>query len=167
MSKPINIAIVVLVGATIVACARPGLNRLQSPCGDLILWRLPATLVTYQTPSDMRTREEIQTHARISLIKRAAEAQCRAQGGRYPETLAELASPSPEVLAVVGRCTVDPLTFYDGWEMPLEYRIREGQGVYIRSSGPDLQFGTADDIELPTRDSPFWTEFDIETTCKR
>ncbi len=143
----------------VLSCARPPLA--SRACGDLVLWRLPETLVL----TESRTAEELQTHARINLIKRAAEAQCRVAAGRYPPSLEVLAAPSQAVLAAVGRCVVDSALTRDGWSNPIEYRVEARRGLLIRSAGPDSVFGTKDDVGLPAEGSRYRKSFDVSREC--
>jgi hypothetical protein len=160
-------ASILVLGAALLSCARMNVRLPAGSCGDLSYWSLPATLVLHEHPSDTRTAEELQTQARINLIKRAAEAQCRAQSGQYPASLSALASPPPRVRAAVGRCVADTLLLADAWSQPIEYRVLASGGLLIRSSGPDLQLGTADDIGLPPPNSALRRAFEVETECHR
>ena len=109
------------------------------------LWILAVTLffstILVTSFAAMLGMPEVATFARLGVATSMVE-EFRSSNGRLPDAndWAQLDSTSP-------------LSFMDGWETPLDYRVLEDGRYEIRSAGPDKLIDTDDDITTDTTSS--------------
>lgn len=132
----------------------------QSPCGQLIRWKLPETMVVERTPGDTRSAGVLMTQARLDAIIVAAEAYCRLSNGSYPRTFEDMVIGLPGMT----NCTLDTMDVKDAWDQPIFY-APSGDRPMLESAGADGRFTTTDDIGWPNTSDIHVESFDLSREC--
>ena len=79
------------------------------------------------------------THSMILATKTAVNVY-ESRFGRYPDSLEELAKPNGEIPALLGSIPTDT------WGNELKFKMTGEHAFLITSAGPDMKFGTLDDL---------------------
>lgn len=125
---------------------------------------MPASTIVEASGADARSGDVLTTQARVDALILAAEAYCRLNGGRYPQSLDAMASPPERFTSAMRNCRLSPESYFDAWSRPIFYGVIE-ERLVIRSAGVDGRFATADDISIPTELDRYVEEFSIAAGC--
>lgn len=112
-----------------------GAAILLAVCGGGVVFSFARRALPRVEASQTARRAVAEQAERVARTKQMFEllaarlvAELQRGGGEFPETLKE-APPA------------------DAWDRPIRYERLSGERAVLRSSGPDRQFGTKDDVE--------------------
>lgn len=138
----------------------------NSPCGQLRYW--PDASGNFIAPPDadaaMRTMFAVKrSRAALNHVAVAAEKFC-VDTGRYPRSLSELWAAGDKLARGHPCALASPGPVSDEWGNEYEYEFVDSV-PRIQSAGPDGEFGTSDDVRIPTTDTEGTERFDAQERC--
>lgn len=164
-----RLMLITTLGCTTVACLPPRTGVPQRSnsvaCGVQRWWKLITPHVqpaAGSRPELMRVAEVQEARAILNLMTAGAVRYCQ-QFGEYPVSFDQVVRYS-RTLERRARCAVADHPPADPWGTRYRYRLVDGT-PRPSSAGPDREFGTQDDIGLPSEGDGESEPFDIQSVC--